>query len=227
MPPTLLLSSTTFIYGVLGLLGAIILVLAVYLFRYMLRRRRTAKTAAPDKSAKAAASESSPAAEPAFVLTGRPSILTRISRALLGMFAWFMVGAFLLILLPEETVDRWAQVVRLRSTPEAQEETIAFLYLGDEPRERDFHIRGVVRNISTMPIEKLDATVRLYSSDGQLVETVVVRMDTELINPDATAAFHLRFPEYAGQFTSYSVDFKLRNGEPVPYKDMRGARERG
>ena len=64
-------------------------------------------------------------------------------------------------------------------------------------------------------------TVRLYAADGSLLETAVVRMDTEVIAPDATSSFHLTYPDYTGQFGSYSVDFKLRQGDSLPYKDMR------
>ena len=73
-------------------------------------------------------------------------------------------------------------------------------------------------------MEKLDASVRLYSEEGRLLETRVVRMDTETISPDAIAQFNLTYPDYRGQFGSYSVDFMLRDGQPVPYKDMRGSR---
>ena len=52
-------------------------------------------------------------------------------------------------------------------------------------------------------------------------------MDTDLIAPDATSTFNLVYPGYAGQFSSYSVDFKTREGEPVPFKDLRGARQGG
>jgi hypothetical protein len=48
-------------------------------------------------------------------------------------------------------------------------------------------------------------------------------MDAEVIAPDAIASFHLAYPDYSGQFGSYTVDFKLRQGEILSYKDMRGA----
>lgn len=119
-----------------------------------------------------------------------------------------------------------AQAVRLREPAAPAQEKIAFLYLGDEIRNGEFHLRGVVRNITTQPIERLDATIRLYSPTGQLLETRSVRMDSELIPPDATAQFHLVYPGYAGQFGSYSVEFVSREGQIVPYKDMRGTRGR-
>jgi len=101
---------------------------------------------------------------------------------------------------------------------------IALLYLGDETKGKDFQVRGIVRNISNETVENLDATVRLYSPENILLETVVVRMDHDSILPDAIADFRLVYPNYAGQFGSYSVDFKLRQGEAVFYKDRRGTR---
>ena len=52
----------------------------------------------------------------------------------------------------------------------------------------------------------------------------IVPLDTELIPPDATSNFSLIYPNYTEQILRYSVGFKLRNGELVPYKDMRGPR---
>jgi hypothetical protein len=103
-------------------------------------------------------------------------------------------------------------------------EKIALLYLGDEIKGKDFQVRGIVRNISDETIENLDATVRLYSPENILLETVIVRMDSNSILPDAISDFRLIYPNYEGQFGSYSVDFKLRHGEAVFYKDRRGTK---
>jgi hypothetical protein len=155
------------------------------------------------------------------------SVLSRVLRTGLAVLAVVVAGGFVLILLPQGTVDWMAQAVRSRGPAVPVQEQVAFLYLGDEIKDGEFHLRGVVRNITTLPIEKLDATVRFYSRTGQLMETRSIRMDTELIPPDATAQFHLVYPGYAGQFGSYSVEFVSRQGEVVPYKDMRGTRSRG
>jgi len=49
-------------------------------------------------------------------------------------------------------------------------------------------------------------------------------MDKESFAPDETAEFHLVYLNYDMQFSRYAVDFKLRQGNLVPYKDMRGSR---
>jgi hypothetical protein len=149
------------------------------------------------------------------------SMLSEIMRAALILLALCIAAAFILIMVPEGTVDRMAQSLRLKSGQLPPQERISLLYLGDETKGKEFHIRGVIRNISTQPIEKLDALVRLYAADGSLLETAVVRMDMETIAPDATSSFNLAYPDYAGQFGSYAVDFKLRQGDAVPFKDMR------
>ncbi len=160
------------------------------------------------------------------VLEPRDSVLTTVLRAALIVLALVVAAGFILVLLPQRSVDRASEALRSRNSAVPAQEKIAFLYLGDEIKGKEFHIRGVVRNIMTTPLEKLDANVRLYSPDNRLLETRVVRMDVETIAPDAIAQFNLTFPDYAGQFGSYSVDFTLRDGEPVPYKDMRGSRGR-
>src|SRR6266571_1838246 len=79
---------------------------------------------------------------------------------------------------------------------------IALLYLGDELKGKEFHVRGFIRNISPRPLEKLDASIRLYRADGTLLETYLTRMDLESIPPDATAEFHLVYPDFEGFFFS-------------------------
>ncbi len=211
-------------------LAGAVLALAVFsLNRLRARNRRGAPPEAeagprpsPGKDA-----SSDPGEAASLFDTPGDSALPRVLRTGLAVLAFVVAAGFILILLPQGAVDWMAQTVRSREPVAPVQEQIAFLYLGDEIKDGEFHLRGVVRNITTLPIEKLDATVRFYSATGQLLETRSVRMDTELIPPDATAQFHLVYPGYAGQFGSYSVEFVSRQGEIVPYKDMRGTRGRG
>jgi hypothetical protein len=159
-------------------------------------------------------------------LADRPSISMDLLRVFLILLAFLVVLAWVLLILPQGAVDRIALSLQPRDMPPPPQEKIALLYLGDEVKDKEFHIRGVVQNISVEPIEKLDATLRLYGLDGALLETALVRMDFEMIAPNATAQFHLTYPNYNAQFGSYSVDFKLRQGDPVLYKDMRETRAR-
>ncbi len=145
-------------------------------------------------------------------------------RGALLILALVVAAGFVIVVIPQKTIDWAAGTLSARIHREPSPEKIAFLYLGDELKQGEFHIRGVVRNITVEPIEKLDVTIRLYAPGGQLVETRTVRMDSELIAPDQTAQFHLVYPDYGGQFGSYSVEFVMRQGEVVPYKDMRGTR---
>ncbi len=154
------------------------------------------------------------------------SISSDVLRGALIVLAYALAVALALVVLPQSAFDKLADSLRYRNSNPTQQEMLAFLYLGDEAKGTDFHIRGAVRNITAKPIDELDATVRLYAPDRTLLETALVRMDSEHIVPDATATFHLTYPDYRGQIGSYSVDFKLRQGEPVPYKDMRGVRAR-
>jgi len=156
-------------------------------------------------------------------LQERSPVLLDVLRGALIIVAVVVALALALVLMPQGGVDRIALALRPRNAPGPPPEKIAFLYLGDEVKDNQFHIRGVVRNITDKPIEQLDATIRIYATDRTLLETAVVRMDTDIIFPDATASFHLSYPDYHGQFGSYSLDFKLRQGDPVPYKDMRDA----
>jgi hypothetical protein len=156
-------------------------------------------------------------------LQERSPVILDILRGALIMIAIVVAAALLLVVMPQSGVDRMAAALRPRNAPGPPPEKIAFLYLGDEVKENQFHIRGVIKNITDKPIEQLDATIRLYAPDRTLLETALVRMDSDIIFPDSTASFHLSYPDYHGQFGSYSLDFKLRQGDPVLYKDMRDA----
>jgi hypothetical protein len=144
-------------------------------------------------------------------------------RSLLILLSIVVAAGFVLILLPQPTVDKMTQDLRSRSG-KAYQEKIAFLYLGDETKDGNFHIRGVVRNIANENLEKLDAAVRVYSYDETILETTLVHLNKEMIAPDETAQFDLVYPNYKSQFKSYSVEFKFRDGDVAPYKDMRTAR---
>jgi hypothetical protein len=165
-----------------------------------------------------------PPQAPAFeTLHRRPWMLIDLVRALLIFLSLVVAGGFVLILLPHSTMDQMARGLQSRRSAPRQE-WIAFLYLGDEILNNEFHVRGVVRNITTAPIEQMDAAVRFYAHDGTVLETAIVRMNKETIDPDGIAQFDLVYPNYKSQFGSYSVEFKLREGPLVPYKDMRGTR---
>jgi hypothetical protein len=165
--------------------------------------------------------------KPEFAILQRRSLaLVDLLRALLIAVSLAVAAALILAILPQPSVDRLAQRLLARHGA-SQPEMIAFLYLGDDLRDGNFRIRGVIRNISTVPIEQLDAAIRLYAHDRSILETTVVRMSKETIDPGDIAQFELVYPDYRQEFGSYSVEFKLRKGDVLPYKDMRANRAAG
>jgi hypothetical protein len=154
------------------------------------------------------------------ILDKRPRRLSDLFRALLILLSIVVAAGLILIVLPQPTVDKMTQDLRSRRG-DAPQEQIAFLYLGDEIKDNGFHIRGVVRNISSSPIEKMDVAVRLYSHDETILQTALIRTNKEIIAPDEIAQFDLFYPNYQSEFGSYAVEFKLRDGDLVPYKDLR------
>ena len=205
------------LYVRLGLISLAVALLFGYLFLWWRRSRRSAASTRP-------ASREGSADPQLFEFSYRPgsSLAAILLRAALLLLALWVAAGLFLIFIPQATIDRMAQALRLRNPPPEIQENIALLYLGDELDGKQFRIRGAIRNISTQPIEKLDAVVRLYAADGTLMETAVVRMDSEHIAPDAVSIFHIAYPDFAGRVSSYAVEFKLRQGQAMPYKDMRG-----
>jgi len=176
------------------------------------------------QSPKDLSAAASPSPSPAFVsLRGRQWVLADVFRALLILLSLVVALGFVMILLPQPAVDKMAMDLRSRYGVPLNEK-IALLYLGDTVQGDDFRIRGVIRNITADPIEKLDAAIRFYAQDGTILQTSIVRMDKETIAPDEIAQFNVVYPNYQKEIASYAVEFKLRQGDLVHYKDMRGNR---
>lgn len=161
---------------------------------------------------------------PAFeTLQGQARLWGDFLRALLIVLSLATAAGLVLAFLPQTAVDGMALRLRARHGG-ASPEKIAFLYLGDELSGSTFRIRGVVRNITPAPIEQLDASLRFYAHDRSILETAVVRLDKEVLAPGEVGQFELVYPNYRMEFGSYSVEFKLRRGPLVPYRDMRKTR---
>jgi len=155
-----------------------------------------------------------------YTLERKPFAFFHLFRFLLIPLSLMVTAALALVLLPQSSTD--TIVRRLQSFREGSgREQIAFLYLGHRIQNKELQIRGVVRNITSLPIDQLDAAIRLYSHNRDLLETAIVRMDKESIAPNDIARFELVYPNYESEFSSYSVEFKMRRGQAIPYKDMR------
>jgi hypothetical protein len=185
------------------------------------------ESASQEKSEAAAVEEELSAPEkpsntPEFAtLQKRPWVLADLFRALLILLSLVVALGFILILLPQPNIDRMAMDLRSKYGVPLRE-SVALLYLGDTIQDNEFRIRGVIRNITPDPLEKLDAAVRFYAHDGTILQTTIVRMSKEIIESDEIAQFNLVYPDYKREFASYAVQFKLRQGDLVQYKDMRG-----
>jgi len=177
-----------------------------------------------DSAAVDRAGEESQPEAPAFVTIERkPWLLGDLLRVILVAFSLIVAAGLVLVILPQPTVDRMTKSLQARHG-ESQPDQVALLFLGEDVRENEFRIRGVVRNISTDQLEQLDTAVRLYGHDGTILETAIVRLNKESIAPDEIAQFELVYPNYKNDILKYSVEFKLRDGTLVPYKDRRTTR---
>ncbi len=183
--------------------------------------RESQNTTAQD----AAAIKMTPRAPSLELIEKPPRFFSDVLRALLIILAIIVAAGFVLIILPQPTVDKMTQDLRARQAKGAQPEQIAFLYVQDKLENNNFHLRGVIRNISSTPINKLEAAVRLYLHDETVHQTTILPMDKEVIAPDEIAQFDLVYPNYKMQFQKYSVEFKFQDGNLAPYKDMRTTKD--
>ena len=143
-----------------------------------------------------------------------------LCRALILIAGVIALLGVTLVLLPQSAVDKMAAHLENRHGG-TEHEKIALLYLTDELTNDTFRIRGVIRNIAASPVEQIDAIVRLYSRERALLETVVVRLDKNVIEPNDFARLELTIPGHTEGFAGYAVEFKQRGGGVLPYKDMR------
>ena len=144
-----------------------------------------------------------------------------IGRAVILTVGVIALTGVTLVLLPQNTVEKIAARLESRHNG-AEYEKIALIYLADEFTDGAFRIRGIIRNITDAPTERIDGVVRLYNRQRALMETVVVRLDKDIIAPNDFARLELTVPKYNEGFAGYAVEFKLREGGGVPYKDIRG-----
>ena len=148
------------------------------------------------------------------------SLWTDVGRMFILISGIIALSCVVLVLLPQSAVDKMAVRLENRRGIDTHEK-IALLYLTDEFTDGAFRIRGVIRNITATPAERIDAVVRLYSRERALLETVVVRLDKDIIEPNDFARLELMIPEQTDGFAGYAVEFKLREGGALTYKDMR------
>ena len=149
-----------------------------------------------------------------------PSVWPDIGRALILIAGFVALSGIALVLLPQSAVD--VMIVRIENHHNGGDhEKISLVYLVDEFTNGAFRIRGVIRNITDAPTERIDAVVRLYGMERALLETVIVRLDKEIIEPNDFARFDLTVPEQTAGFVGYAVEFKLREGDVIHHKDMR------
>jgi len=141
-------------------------------------------------------------------------------RALIIVVGIIALSGITLAFLPQSAVQEIAARIKSRRGA-VEHEKIALFYLAGESSNGAFRIRGVIRNISAAPMERIDAVARLYDRDRTLLETVVARLDKDRIEPDDFARLELTVPERVDEFAGYMVEFKLREGGVLPYKDMR------
>ena len=216
------------------ILVGLVLAAGIYvLYRRRLRSIRSARAAGfpgepPETESPVAPDDAQTTAGPPRAVEGprfttfqkRSGLAADLARALLLVSSLAVAAALILVLLPQPAMDRMVGSLEARRRT-ANPEKIAFLYLGDAIIDSRFHIRGVIRNITADPIERLDAVVRFYARDRSLLETTVVRMNRETIGPSEIARFELVYPRERLDFAGYSAEFKLRQGAIVPYRDMR------
>jgi hypothetical protein len=181
--------------------------------------------AAPSEDIAAPIPEPTPQAPTFKAFQQRYWTLSDLYRAFLILLSLIVAAGFVLILLPQSSIDRMAHDIRALDGASQQESIALLSFGGDEVGDRQFEIRGAVRNISNAPIEHLDAAIRLKSYAGIILETVLVRMDKDILAPDEIGQFRLVCPHSKTELSSYAVEFKLRHGPLMAYKDLHKAHE--
>ena len=156
----------------------------IYFFRERKKRRESPRAAARRRGCSGAGSASSPRApvlesEPSGApsqtwfqqLSDVPSLGVRVLRASLVLLALIVAAGFALLVLPQGMMEKMVQTVRATKAADLPSEKIALLYLGDEVKGDEVHSWSCSK-YQQRASGKTDATVRLYSGDNTLLETV-------------------------------------------------------
>jgi len=113
--------------------------------------------------------------------------------------------------LPLSFFDNFASVRRL------QEWALRLTALVYQRTYEGFSLQGEVWNQTKAPIENVQAVVRIWGNDRQLLDTVTVAIEPKVLPPSQAASFNLTYNKNSPFLYGYDVAFQAGDGKVIPH----------
>ena len=113
--------------------------------------------------------------------------------------------------LPLSFFDNFASARRLQEWP------LRLTALVYQRTYEGFTLQGEVWNQTKAPIENIQAVVRIWGNDRQLLDTVTVPVEPNVLPPLQAASFNLTYNKNSPFLYGYEVAFQGADGKVIPH----------
>lgn len=113
--------------------------------------------------------------------------------------------------LPLRFLDNFASVRELQEWP------LRLTALVYQRTYEGFTLQGEVWNQTKAPVENIQAVVRVWGRDRQLLDTVWVPLEPNALAPSQAASFNLTYDKNSPFLYGYEVSFQGADGKVIPH----------
>lgn len=124
-----------------------------------------------------------------------------------------LAGVFFLGIsfLPLPFFDNFASVRQLQEWP------LRLTALVYQRTYDGFSLQGEVWNQTKAPLENVQAVVRVWGNDRQLLDTLTVPLEPSVLPPSQAASFNLTYNKNSPFIYGYEVAFQSADGKVIPH----------
>jgi hypothetical protein len=80
-----------------------------------------------------------------------------------------------------------------------------------------FSLQGEVWNQTKAPMENVQAVVRIWGNDRQLLDTLTIPLEPKVLLPSQAASFNLTYDKNSPFLYGYDVAFQSADGKVIPH----------
>ncbi len=192
-------------WALLGFLGSFLL-LALYSFVRLRRRRGTAEILQEMESNLATEGPPRPRPAPRRLDWGRPVGVSLLLAGGVGLIT-FLLAAFA----PLPFLDNFATGEAWKQTP------LRVTALDYRRFHEGFELRGQVWNQSEDPISAIAVRIEVLDSEREVLETVEAELEPDTLIPASEGRFEVRYTENSPLIYGYRLEFQDAEGARIPH----------
>ncbi len=150
----------------------------------------------------------------ALLLRGPKAGTTRLKTAFNAALLSSLLAAVVFLgvsFLPLSFFDNFASVRQLQEWP------LRLTALVYQRTYEGFTLQGEVWNQTKRPMENVQAVVRIWGNDRQLLDTVTVPLEPGVLPPSQAASFNLTYNKNSPFLYGYEVAFQGPDGKVIPH----------